>query len=297
MKDRDLLKGLEFIDAELIEAADRIPEKRNKVEVIGWYVAAVGMAALIAIVMTIAYKWGATGSGDIHIHNPGQPTVQQPVYPTAPTNMHTEPTQQTQPKEPISMGAVSYLTLDVNPSIHFSVRNGVVTGFVAKNQDGEYLLHETNLSGMPLEDAIALVIDRLIEQGYLGSDYQTPVMLLSAKGGEQANELLRTAVTAASNELTENQVASFIVTKEVNDPEAEKLARICGVSVGKMQYVLDILEDEAELSLEEASMQSMMELFGMTLGNQIIEPAYKPGGYEDYAEKILFVSGHKNYVP
>ena len=297
MKDRDLLKGLEFIDAELIEAADRIPGKRNKVEVIGWYVAALGMAALIAIVMTIAYKWGTIGSGDIHIHNPGQPTVQQPVYPTAPTNMPTEPTQQTQPKEPISMGAVGYLTLDVNPSVHFSVRNGVVTGFVAKNQDGEYLLHETNLSGMALEDAISLVIDRLIEQGYLESGQQTPVMLLSARGGEQANELLRTAVTAASNELTENQVSSFIVTKEINDPEAEQLARIFGVSVGKMQYVLDILKEESELSLGEASLRSIVELFRIAVEDRTVEPAYKPGGYEDYAEKILFVSGHENYVP
>lgn len=297
MKDRDLLKGLEFIDAELIEAADRIPEKRNKVEVIGWYVAALGMAALIAIVMTIAYKWGATGSGDIHIHNPERPTVQQPVYPTAPTNMHTEPTQQTQPKEPISMGAVSYLTLDVNPSIHFSVRNGVVTGFVAKNQDGEYLLHETNLAGMALQDAISLVVDRLIEQGYLESKQQTPVMLLSARGGEQANELLRTAVTAASNELTENQIASFIVTKEVNDPEAEKLARTCDVSVGKMQYILDILKGGADLSLGEASVWSLVELFRIDVEDRTVEPAYKPGGYEDYAEKILFVSGHENYVP
>ena len=33
MKDRDLLKGLEFIDAELIEAADRIPEKVRHVSV------------------------------------------------------------------------------------------------------------------------------------------------------------------------------------------------------------------------------------------------------------------------
>lgn len=296
MKDNDLLKGLEFIDAELIEAADRIPEKRNKVVAIGWHVATLGMAALIAIVMTIAYKWGATGSGDIHIYNPEQPTVQQTVYPTAPTNIPTEPTQQTQPKGPITMDAAAYLTLDVNPSVQFSIESGLVKDCVALNDDGEYIWADLRLVGMTIEEALPLVTDEMIEQGYMAKADHAPVMLLSAKGGAESGELLYTAITTAREELIKKEVETFIVTQQIEDAETERLAKLYGVSVGKMQYVLDILEKESGLSLEEASTKSIVELFSLDIEKRLIEPPYKVGDYDEYGEKITFVGTVESYV-
>lgn len=279
MKDHDLLKGLDCIDAALIEAADQIPEKRKKKVVIVWHAAAVAMVALIAFVVTIAGTWGTPGPA--YIHNP--------------TVTPSTPAQPADPQVPVTMDAATYLTLDVNPSVQFSIEDGLVTGCVALNDDGEYILADLDLAGITIEEALPLVIDEMIKQGYMAKTDHAPVMLLSAKGGK-SGELLYTAMTAAREELLKKEVETFIVTQQIHDSEAEQLAKLYGVSVGKMQYVLDILERESGLSLEEASSKGIVELFSLDIEKRLIEPPYKVGDYDEYGEKVLFVGSVESYV-
>ena len=191
----------------------------------------------------------------------------------------------------------SYLTLDVNPSVQFAVEAGLIVDCIALNDDGERILSDLQLAGIPVEEALTLVLAEMIEQGYLAEEEHAPVMLLSARGSADSQALLHTAVLAAKKTLTEKNVETFIVTQEIDNTKAvERLAKLYGVSVGKMQYVLDILEEQAEISLEEASSRSIIELFGMDIEKRLIDPPYKVGDYDEYGEKVLFVGSVESYV-
>lgn len=204
------------------------------------------------------------------------------------------------PAEPAKTG-VSYLTIDVNPSVRFEVENGKVTGCVAVNDDAQPILQDLELAGKTPQEAVSLVIAALIEQGYLAQAEQSPVLLVAAYGGEQPEVLLETASQAAKDSLEAKQIDTFIVSQQVIDVETvTRLAKQYGVSEGKMQYVLNLLAEENEAALEGATSSTIVELFGMDIERRLIEPRYKVGEYDENGTLVRYAGWpeHMNgYIP
>ena len=231
------------------------------------------------------------------------PLLQQPsLGPTVPVPETDKPAVDTTPNGtvpniPTRHEGVSYLIVDVNPSLRLAVENGLVVELLALNDDGERILTELSVTGLPVEAVMEQIVSELIAQGYLAAEGHAPVMLLSAEGVEGSQEMLFAAVNAAKETLTRQEVETFIVTQEVaDDATVTMLAEQYGVSVGKMQYVLNLLREESDISLEEASAYTIMELFSMDIERRLIEPPYKVGDYDEYGEKVLFVGSVESYV-
>lgn len=206
-----------------------------------------------------------------------------------------------QPSTEPAKVAVSYLTIDVNPSIRFVIEDGKVTECVAVNDDAQPILADLDLAGKSLQEAMPLVIAALVDQGYLAQQEQAPVLLVAAYGGEQSVEFLETATQVAKESLESQQIDTFIVSQQVINVETvKKLAQQYGVSEGKMQYVLNLLAEESSISLEEATTSTVVELFGMDIARRLVEPRYKVGEYDEYGEKVLYAGWpeHMNgYIP
>ena len=303
MNGNDFLNNMELIDDDLICDADKMPLKQAKPVFKPWLAAAACAAVLAVFVGLFAGRQNHQEPSEDILFSP---TTVQP-QPTEPIVTFPAPTQgdvgdvlkpsEDAPTMPVLPTGISYLTVDVNPSLRLTVENGLVVELFALNDDGEQILTELSLVGLPVKDAMVQIISELIAQGYLASEGHAPVMLLSAQGGDGSQALLHDAVNAAWDTLTEKQVETFIVTQQVaDDATVTMLAEQYGVSVGKMQYVLNLLQEETDISLEEASACTILELFSMDIEKRLIEPPYKVGDYDEYGEKVLFVGSVESYV-
>lgn len=262
MKGEDMLKALTDIDEDLVCQATEKPTKGNLFKIM------TAMAACLAL--AILAIWGVwRGRG---------PATSEPVKPVA-----------------------SYLTIDVNPSIRFTVVEGKIADYVAVNDDAKPILNDLELKGKTVQEAVPFVIAALLEQGYLAQEEQAPVLLVAAYGGEQPEVLLETATQVAKESLESKQIDTYIVSQQVIDVETvTKLAKEYGVSEGKMQYVLNLLAEENEVSLEGATSSTVVELFGMDIARQLIEPRYKVGEYDEHGTLVQYAGWpeHMNgYIP
>jgi len=265
MKGEEFLKAMSGVDEDLIEKAEEMPRRAQ------WPKVLAAAACLVLVVLTSVWLFG-------------KPPVSQ--TPTIQTPTTGENVQISTPAET----TLCYLTMDVNPSIQFAVEDGKIVACIALNDDAEPILEDLQLEGLAVEEAVPLVLEALIEEGYLaGKDY-APVLLLAAHGGDAPVEVLEKATQATQESLVEQNVASFVVSQQVINPETvEKLAKQYGVSVGKMQYVLNVLGEENKAALGEYTGSTIIELFGMDIEKKLVEPQYKVGEYDEYGEKVLYV--------
>lgn len=306
MTGNDFLEKMEMLDADLVEAADEMPVKPARNVLWKCCAAAACVCLLGGAVLVSAWvgiKPEERPSGDLLVQGSefatdNQQDGTQEITPNTQqivTGTEEEPSSETE--EPVILANASYLTFDINPSFQLTIDEGIVVDYLAINDDGEDILKNIEVIGKKVEDALPLVIGELVEQGYLAKKDYAPVMLLSARGGDEASQLLEEAVFISQDALVEKEVEVFIVAQQIENPdELEVLAEKYGVSVGKMQYVLNILREESNLSVEDATAYTVIELFGMDIEKRLIEPPYKVGDYDEYGEKVLFVGSVESYV-
>ncbi|MGN1157808.1 MAG: PASTA domain-containing protein [Agathobacter sp.] len=299
MNGNDFLEKIEMLDDDLVEAAGELPIQRTR-PMIWKYGVVAACACLLGGVVLVSTFLGIKSekhpSGDLVAQESETATdnrqdeIQQIVT-------GTENETSSEIEEPVILANASYLTFDINPSFQLTIDEGVVVDYLAINDDGEDILRNIEVIGKKVEDALPLVIGELVEQGYLAKKEFAPVLLLSARGGDGAAQLLEEAVFISQDALVEKEVEVFIVAQQIENPdELEVLAEKYGVSVGKMQYVLNVLREESNISVEDATAYTVIELFGMDIEKRLIEPPYKVGDYDEYGEKVLFVGSVESYV-
>lgn len=290
MRADEMLDCLEFLDSDLIEAAAQPPTARKKRH-FGWQLRTI--AATIAILFSvdlIAFVFKSRPS-DVHLDHPSQPTfVTQPTEVPVPSNpVVSEPVEQT--------GEVIYLMLDINPSFRFAVKDGTVLECVAGNQDAERILDQLELVDQPMESAVSLVMQALINEGYLTVEDSVPMLLLSATENEASAQLLHEVLLTVNDSVLQNEKNCFVVTQQITDAEAaEQLAQQYNTSLGKMQYVLKLLREETGLSEEEASALTLIELFDIDIEKRLIEPPYKVDDIDECGERALYVGTTDSYI-
>jgi septal ring factor EnvC (AmiA/AmiB activator) len=135
----------------------------------------------------------------------------------------------------------TYVSLDVNPSIEYSVnRFDRVLNVKAVNDDGEELLKEINLDDLTnksIEDALKITVNEISEAGYFSGDIVGGIIIAtSADNTEKAEELAEELKTAVEEQVIENE---DVVEVEAITVENERVlqAKELGVTPGKLNLV------------------------------------------------------------
>ncbi len=133
----------------------------------------------------------------------------------------------------------SYVSLDVNPSIEFTLnRFGVVLSANGVNPDGEEILSGLgDMQNMPIQEAIALTVQQISDEGYFdGETGGGIVVATSAEDEEAAEELADQLQDTIEQDTTENGDTVEVEAVSVGLERVQK-ARELGVTPGKLNLV------------------------------------------------------------
>lgn len=138
-------------------------------------------AAIVAAVMLPSALQGKSETAEIAAHLPTEIAVQTP----------SETVMQTPQDTSVPSRVFGIITLSFNPSVEFRIdEEGFVIEVVGTNEDGIALVEGMDASGLSLENATILVVNRLIKEGYINDSRIVREINLSIKSGEYEIDIL-----------------------------------------------------------------------------------------------------------
>lgn len=143
--------------------------------------------------------------------------------------------------------AYSYVTLDANPSIEYTLnRKNRVLSVSALNEEGAALAEElSDLKNASLTDAVAAATDALYERDYLGENTENCLLLSVSSRGEAQQTALTEELDAyfAARTETEDDGLQVYVTSATRADARQAAAQ--GVSAGRYVVARDIAERDS----------------------------------------------------
>ncbi len=156
----------------------------------------------------------------------------------------------------------SQVEIDVNPSLKLSLnRRERVLSAEALNADGAELVDGRSLKGKSVEQAMDQVVDSLVAKGYLQKDREKQAVLVTVSGKNEAKAQQLKAAVAANVEqtLSEKEVQAVVYDQVVQvTKELEDLAEAYQVSVGKAEFVGQLVNENDALSQDQQDAYSRM---------------------------------------
>jgi phosphoribosylaminoimidazole (AIR) synthetase len=168
---------------------------------------------------------------------------------------------------PTASAANYKVSLDVNPSIEFTVTDGLVSAVNAYNDDGTAIILATDVVGMTPEDAVKVIVEQMIAEGYIAPSEVKPYLLITVSENPDLDEEVVDGLEEAAEEILEAYDVGCKVRSTMVAGSVEEEAAAAGMSIGR--YVLfSYIAEEEGLSLEDAvltyghmTMGELMELF------------------------------------
>lgn len=164
----------------------------------------------------------------------------------------------------------TYVSLDVNPSIEYSVnRFEKVLSANGVNDDGTEIIHEISLDNLKyksITDAISLTVDEILETGYLDDDTSGIVITTSSENEEIADELAQN-LEASAIETCENNDCDATVAVEAVGATRVAEARALGVTPGKLNLVERLVESSGSadnIDMDEWLHKSVKDIMAQT---------------------------------
>jgi len=194
----------------------------------------------------------------------------------------------------------SYVSLDVNPSIEFTVnRFDRVLKVRATNDDGTEFLKEVNLNDLKnetIKEALSTTVEQISQAGYFEGNIEAGLVIAtSAKNEKKAEDLAKELQETVDTDLVESgqevQVESFKVGYE----RVQK-AKELGVTPGKLNLVEKLQEsatDPTTIDIEEWLNKPVKEIMKATKANRKALSSNDPTLVEDTdidADDIIEVS-------
>lgn len=132
-----------------------------------------------------------------------------------------------------------YVSIDVNPSIEYSVNLfDRILDVKAVNDDGEKILKDLDLTNQKLEKALLETIDKLIEDGYLTDDPDGGILITTSnKKISDAEELAGHLKKDIQKYLNQHENITAKVKAEAVGKERVEEAKKLGVTPGKLNLV------------------------------------------------------------
>lgn len=287
MKKATMIEAMNYIDDTLIQ--ETMEAKSAKKRNYKWTVCAA--AAVLIIIGSICTFLNWTGDT--------QPPIEL-KSPTTPTDVRN-PTDSQMPTDTQLLTSLSYLTIDVNPSIRYTVQENTVIECTALNEEAKQLLSGIEMVGCTVEEAVKVTVEQMVAFEYLSTEAQSNAMILSTYGGEGAESLLETASTVVDTMLEEQDIKAQIYLQLMeNIAPAEDLAEKFGVSVGKIEYILSLYAEGGPFYGAEITEWGIGERAKMPIDEIYVEPKYKAGDYDEYGELVKYPVASEDmhgYIP
>ncbi|MEG1988229.1 MAG: hypothetical protein RR035_03515, partial [Oscillibacter sp.] len=163
------------------------------------------------------------------------------------------------------MAPVSYVSMDVNPSIEYTLnRFDRVLSVQAVNEDGARVLQETeNLKNKPIDEVIRLTLTEIAKEGYFDNSAAGGVVIAtSGKESTSMETLAAHLQEVAAAQCAENNHTVSVEALSVN-PQQRDEAKALGVSAGKLVLVQNMQAenpDAATIITEEWLQKSVREI-------------------------------------
>ena len=143
--------------------------------------------------------------------------------------------------------ALSYVSLDINPSIKLTIKDGVVAQASAMSDDGEEIITGIDVAGLVPEDAVSALIEAIAAQGYFEAE---DAALVITSSGAKDEELLENLKDAARQTLDGLGLECEVTTSYV-EPEIVEEAKAVGLTPPRYLAIKYLAEKEG-ISFEEA---------------------------------------------
>ncbi len=176
-------------------------------------------------------------------------TTQEQISPTtAPTAQATAMQTTAAATQTVSQQQVSYVSIDVNPSIKLTVKDGVVTDVSALNDDGESIVLQHDVTGLAPADALSILIGALAEGGYI-TEEDSNASLVITTCGDNEEELRQNLEETAAQRLTELGLVCDVVVSTVENEIVDEAKQI-GLTPGRYLLLKYLAEKEGITLLE-----------------------------------------------
>lgn len=146
----------------------------------------------------------------------------------------------------------SYVSLDVNPSIEYSVnRFSRVIGVEAVNNDGEAILQSLHLNNKPIDEAVKDTVEEIQAQGYFKDS--GGIVISAAGEDQQSSQQLAEELRTVAQQAVKDSCPGVAVEAMGVGLERVQEARRLGTTPGKLNLVekLQASSGNSNLSLSE----------------------------------------------
>ncbi|OGO87195.1 MAG: hypothetical protein A2Y15_07855 [Clostridiales bacterium GWF2_36_10] len=170
----------------------------------------------------------------------------------------------------------TYVSLDVNPSIEYSLNMfDRVISVKGINDDGTEIVSELsleNLSNKSIDEAIKLTVAEIAKQGYFEGDIESEIVITtSAKDLKRASELAEELKEASEETIEKNDYNTKVEAQGVGK-ERVKEAKALGITPGKLNLIEKLKESSSDpdsINVDEWKDKSVKEIKKATKANRI----------------------------
>ena len=167
----------------------------------------------------------------------------------------------------IGLGAFGYITyqnisnnkvestiiLDINPSVEINLnRKKEVLNVKALNEDAKKIV-SSDLKGKKIDNAINIITNNVIENGYAKDDEVT--ILVSVSGKVKADDIQR----EIKNSFEEKNLEAKIIIQDISKT-AKETAEKYNISISKASYIEEVLKKNNDLTIEDLKDKSISEI-------------------------------------
>lgn len=193
--------------------------------------------------------------------------------------------------------AVSYVAVDVNPSISLALdKNNRVVSVYAANEDAQVLLYGEELEGLSAEDALEKIAELSFELGYLDeTNFGVNVTAAGRADAEKLTAKAKAAFEAKAGDLALNfgSEGTFSMQRKLNAVKAEysSNAAVQGMDIVKFRLVLEAQRVDGTLTVTAAAEMDADELIAL-----IGEGAAKIEPYATEAYRVATAAAERIYA-
>lgn len=177
----------------------------------------------------------------------------------------------------VYMRTDTLVAIDVNPSIELSTnKKNKVISINAKNKDANIILEDMELINVDLNIAVNAIIGSMLKHGYLQDDENTILISVSNKKEAKAKQIQNKIEKDFVDSLKiVDKRATFIKQKVSKSNALEKLADELNISIGKLQFINQILELDDTLDINILAGMSMNELKALAQEYETLAQEYE----------------------
>jgi hypothetical protein len=157
-----------------------------------------------------------------------------------------------------SQAVAAYVTLDINPSIEFSVTTDEkVIAAEPLNEDGRRLLLDIDVEGLDLAEATILAVREAEKQGYLSSDGDVVITTILIGENQQVERSIRTHVSEAMENNSTSAGTKVQTTIVHATPELREEAKKEKLTPGQYALYLTAVNSGVEISAQSFQEKSI----------------------------------------